>query len=89
MRILGLREKVVGLINDAIAPEGGYVDTDSIKQLSDSQETINMDKDEITLTLVFSKEHRLLAQYIERCVRQATRNQNNNPACQRIYPSPR
>jgi len=61
MRISGLKDEAVDLINRAIAPLGGYVDTDRVTLLSDGKES--KDSEEITLTLVFKKEYRL-AKYI-------------------------
>jgi hypothetical protein len=81
MKIIGLREKVIKAVNQAIAPDGGYVDPDRVKQLSDGQEIVN-DREEITITLVFSKEYRRLAQYIERCVQQAIHSPCKGQDCQ-------
>jgi hypothetical protein len=80
MRIIGLREKVIEAVNRVIALEGGYVDQDRVKQLSDKENL--KDKEEITITLVFQKENRCLAQYIERCVQQAIHNPYNYQDCQ-------
>lgn len=82
MRILSLHERVIAEIDMIIAPLGGHVDPASVKQLSDNPESEFADREEIKLTLVFSKEDHRLAQYIEQCVRQATHSLCSYPGCQ-------
>jgi hypothetical protein len=79
MKVLGLREKVMVAVNQAIAPEGGYVDQDTVKLLSDTEKNENVEK--ITLTLVFQKNLRQILSIFE-SIQQAKRNPCMSLNCQ-------